>query len=214
MTRVLAIFGLIGIACFIMAVLALHLLQPQLSPVNEAMSYYVHGPQGWLISFALVALGVGSLALTVSIALEAVGASARFGVLMVGVWGVGAVLGGVFAADPPGQWHKPPSVAGAIHGIAALIALTALPIGAVSLSYGSFVSTADDRSRAAAVFATATAVAYIAFMVSLLPVMIRPGPPVLLGFTQRILFVAYLAWLGNVAIEKLRARRAERKALA
>jgi hypothetical protein len=210
MARCSAVVGLTGIASFVVAVLALHFLQPELSPLDEAMSYYVHGSQGWLIRVALVAVGFGSMALMIGVAQSAVGALRRFGASMLAVWSVGAIVGGVFAADPRGQWDKPPSVAGAIHGIAAVIAITALPIAATSLSYGFGESKPHDRNRNTAVLAAATAVAYIAFMCSLIPVMIRPGPPVLLGLSQRILFVVYLAWLGNVAIELLDTRRAKR----
>jgi hypothetical protein len=178
----------------------LHLLQPQLSPTDEPMSYYVHGAYGWLISVGLIALGIGSSALTLGVARRAVGVRQWCGVAFLAVWSAGALLGGMFAADPPGQWDRPPSAAGAIHGVAAIIALTALPVAAILLSR----STAVDRqtrpqSSRAKVLALATVITYIAFMLSVVPVMLRPGPPVLLGLAQRLLFIAYLVWLSHVA---------------
>jgi hypothetical protein len=91
-----------------------------------------------------------------------------------------------------------------------VIALTALPIAALLLSRKfSGDSTMRRRSGTAAWLAAATVITYIAFMCSLVPVMIRPGPPVLLGLSQRILFVAYLAWLSRVAIDLLDTRQDE-----
>jgi hypothetical protein len=57
-TNWLAYACLSGNGCFVVAVLALHLLQPELSPLNEAVSYYVHGAQGWLFTAGLLAWGL------------------------------------------------------------------------------------------------------------------------------------------------------------
>ena len=59
--------ALSGVAVFALAILALHFLQPALSPRDEAVSYYVHGRHGWLLTIGLIALGTGSLALTAAL---------------------------------------------------------------------------------------------------------------------------------------------------
>ena len=38
------------------------------------------------------------------------------------------------------------------------------------------------------------------FMASLAPVFVRPGPPVLLGLSERVLLATYAAWLVAVGI--------------
>jgi hypothetical protein len=50
----------------------------------------------------------------------------------------------------------------------------------------------------------AAAISLIAFMTSLMPVFIRPGPPVLLGLSERVLIVIYLVWLTLVAMTMLK----------
>src|SRR5437899_9464770 len=67
-TGLLAYACLSGNGCFAVAVLALHLLQPELSPLNYAVSYYVHGAQGWLFTAGLLAWGLGSAALFLGLA--------------------------------------------------------------------------------------------------------------------------------------------------
>lgn len=64
----LAYACLSGNGCFAVAVLALHLLQPELSPLNAAVSYYAHGAQGWLFTAGLLAWGSGSAALLLGLA--------------------------------------------------------------------------------------------------------------------------------------------------
>ncbi len=197
--RWLAGLGLSGIAIFTVAMVALHAFQPELSPLDEAMSYYVHGRHGWLTTLGLVALGVGSLALTIALVVH--GLQSFWGILLLATWSIGALLGGIFSADPPGNWEQPPTISGALHGIAAMIALAAFPPAAVFLVL-SLRRDRDWRSIHGTLTALTVAVVltYIAFMASLVPVFVRPGPPVLLGLTERVLLFAYIAWLAVVAI--------------
>jgi hypothetical protein len=205
--RWLAALALGGTAIFVVAVLALHWLQPKLSPLDEAMSYYVHGAHGWLMTVGLLAIGVGSLALTIGLARVLEGRLARVGIEFLAVWSVGAILGGAFSADPPGNWDQPPSLSGAIHGIAALVALTAFPVAAATVTAILRRHSRFNRiSGAATILAVTSVVSFIAFAGSLVPVFVRPGPPLLLGLTERVLFGAYAAWLAVVAIGLIPAK--------
>jgi hypothetical protein len=185
-----------GVVGFLFAVVALHVAQPAMDPATQAVSYYVHGSGGWLLSAGLVAIGVASLALAAGLAGAVRGASGRAGRVLLAVWGLGAVVGGVFPADPPGRWDLPMSVPGLIHGHAALVALLALPVSALCVSH-SFRG--DERWRVAGTLlwslACSAAVALALFMASLVPVLLRPGPPVFLGLTERLLLLVDSLWL-------------------
>ena len=54
----LAWMGLLGIVFFVVTIVSLHVLQADLKPLDEAMSYYVHGSQGWLPTVGLIGLGI------------------------------------------------------------------------------------------------------------------------------------------------------------
>jgi hypothetical protein len=194
------------VGSFVIAVLLLHWLQPDLAPLDEAMSYYVHGAHGWLITAGLLGLGLGSLALSAGLAATTAASGSRVGRWFLVVWSVGALLGGIFPADPAGNWDKPPSWAGAIHGNAALVAFVAFPVAALCLAQ-SFRS--DRRWRPFAgilpALGVAAAVSLVAFMSSLAPALVSSGPPKLLGLTQRILLAVYVVWLSVVAFGILRA---------
>jgi hypothetical protein len=205
----LSTISLIGTAVFVLTTVALHIVQPELSPLDEAMSYYVHGAHGWLMSVALLAIGVGSLALAIGLAQVLHGQLARVGIGFLIVWAVGAILGGAFSADPPGNWDRPPSTSGAIHGIAAIVALTAFPLAAVLIALGAGRDREANRKSALLnVLSVASVVSFVAFAASLVPVMIRPGPPVLLGLTERVLLGVYAAWLAVVAVGLMRTKSA------
>ena len=204
--RLLAYLGLAGLSCFVATVVALHWLQPQLNPVNEVVSYYVHGAWGWLLTVGLIGLGIGSLALTIGVGRAVVGPGVRAGWWLLAIWSIGVLLSGIFAADPPGNWDRPPSRAGMIHGNAALIAILTLPIAALVLAR-SFRHDLQWRRKGTLllILAVATVLSMGAFMTSLVPVIVSPGPPWLLGFTERILLGVYVVWLWVLAVGLLQA---------
>jgi hypothetical protein len=188
-----------GVAIFALSVLFLHVLQPELSPRNEAVSYYVHGACGWLLTVGLLALGVGSLFLVGGLIRGVRGSGASSGRWLVATWAAGVLLGGAFRADPPGRWSEPPSISGMIHGNAAMLAFLALPVGALCLARSfrrdpRWVA----RTRALRVLAFAAAISLVLFAASLVPVFVRPGPPILLGLTERVLLAVYACWLATV----------------
>jgi hypothetical membrane protein len=156
----------------------------------------VHGASGWLLTLGLIAWRLGSLAVVAALARSSVpGRWATAGRWLLGVWGVGVLLGGIFPADPPGRWSAPPSIAGMIHGNAALLAFLALPLGALALARG---FREDERWLAShgvyLALAFAALLSFGLFMASLAPVFVRPGPPILLGLCERVLLLSYAAW--------------------
>ncbi len=200
--------GLLGIGLFVVTIVGLHFLQPGLKPLDQAISYYVHGSQGWLLTIGLIGLGIASLAITRVLAETVNGPGARPGRWLLGAWSVGVLLGGLFRADPPGQWNEPPSLVGMVHGNAALLAFAAFPVAALFLGK----SFRRDRrwlstSAALSLLAVAAAISLIAFIASLMPVFMRPGPPVLLGLSERVLIVIYVAWLTLVVVTILNRGR-------
>src|SRR5215813_12903094 len=126
----LAYACLSGNGCFVAAVLALHLLQPELSPLNYAVSFYARGAQGWLFTAGLLAWGGGSTALLLGLARTVRIRSGYAGLLGLAVWSAGVLTSGLFRADPPGQWGNPPSAAALIHENAARVSFIALPAAA------------------------------------------------------------------------------------
>ena len=197
----LAYLSLLGNGCFVTAVIALHLLQPGLSPLHEAVSYYVHGAHGWLLTLGLLAWGLGSVALLAGLAVTTKGIAGKTVLSGLAIWSLGVLLGGVFPADPPGRWDSPPSTAGLIHGNAALLAFVALPISALVLARR--LRRSPEWHRVAGmlyVVAVASGLSLLGFFMSLVPVIISPGPPKLIGLTERVLLAVYVAWLGVAAI--------------
>jgi hypothetical protein len=185
--------------------MVLHLLQPERSPLNEAVSFYVHGAQGWLFTAGLLAWGGGSAALLLGLARTVRIRAGNSGLLGLAVWSAGVFTSGLFSADPPIQMYNSPSAVGLIHENAARVSFIAMPIAALLLSHG--LRRAPEWRRSAGVLyllAVMIVVSLIVFFTSLLPISDSLSPPILFGLTERMLLVAYAAWLCAAAIGLLR----------
>jgi uncharacterized protein DUF998 len=205
-TSWLAYACLSGNGCFAVAVLALHLLQPERSPLYEAVSFYVHGAEGWLFTAGMLAWGVGSTALVLGLARTIRIRAGAAGLLGLAVWSAGVLTSALFSADPPAQMYSSPSTVGLIHENAARVSFITLPIAALLLSHG--LRRAAEWRRAAGVLylpAVLIIVSLIVFFASLLPVSDSLRPPILFGLTERMLLAVYSVWLCAAAIWLLRS---------
>ena len=165
------------ILAFVVACGVLHVADRSLSPVDHAVSFYMNGPAGWVLSLGLFELGLGSLGI-------ARGSASRVGTVLLASWSAGCIVAGVFPPDPMGHWERPPSFSGMMHGIAAMVAFTSFPVAALVLS----------SSRLLKVLATSSAAATVLFFVCLAPAFWN-RPPYLLGAVERLVLALYVAWL-------------------
>jgi hypothetical protein len=179
------------------------LLNPQWSPVEEMVSHYVHGRAGWLTVTALICAAIGSAVLTDLVRQILPGAT--LGRALLGVWTAAVAVGAAFPADPPGQWDRPPSAAGMIHGLAALAAFMALPVAVVLLTRA--VNTLPDAPLNPVLrgLATACLASTAVFLIAAIEVLDGPsiaafGYTKLVGLLERVTLGVDLAWLTALAI--------------
>jgi hypothetical protein len=188
---------LAGTALFVAGALLMHVMQPQFNPADVAVSYYLNGAYGWILGATLVAWGLGSLALAWAIQ-RTDGAS--FGLWMLAAWGAGAVVGGLFAPDPFGQWSQPPSISGMAHMSAAMVAFLAFPLAALSLS-ARIARITEDAALGSSLrwLARGTAITLVVFFACLSPAFAGRSP-VLLGLAERVLLAFHVVWLTGAAL--------------
>jgi hypothetical protein len=94
--RTIGLVAIGGVAVFGLTVVALHVLQPGLDPLEEAVSYYVHGSFGWLLTVGLLALGIGSLGIAFGLR-KIAGRGGGAGKWLVGIWGLACSWAGCSA---------------------------------------------------------------------------------------------------------------------
>lgn len=128
LVRSAGIVGVAGAGLFLVALIALHILRPDLGIASDYVSDYANGPYGGLFAAALYAHGLGNLALATGLALEM--APSRRGVtgsILLAVAAVGIVVAATFPTDPAGAVQ---TMVGRIHGAAAT---GAFPVEVVAL---------------------------------------------------------------------------------
>ncbi len=113
-------------------VIVAQLLNPEQSPLAMGMSGLARGRAPWVMKSAFVCRGASALVLLFALP-SALGTT---GLMLVGmaafwVWGVGSALLALSDTDMPGE---PPSRAGSVHAVLALVAYVAGVAGAIALS--------------------------------------------------------------------------------
>ena len=176
-----------GVGYFVLAVLALHFLHPDLSVMDDQMSYYALEEFGWLMRSAFAAVGIGTIAIGWGLnrTLEP-GKRVKASVVMVLIAGVAFVLAGVFNSDPIGETEM--STVGTVHGVASLVVFVFLLIAAWMLR-GVFSRDESWRGFARTQLWLAVALTVTFFVVFATP---EDGSG---GLTQRVFVAVMMTWL-------------------
>lgn len=185
-TIALCLFGYFSIA-----LIALHFLRPDYTPIDHMISDYAVGRFGWVMTTAFVAFGFGCLSL--SLGLWRAGPKrllATIGRLLLIVAFLGLMVTAMFPTDLETAKDTPH---GTIHTISFLVNIVSISIAALtlSLSFG-----ADPRWKRARLPALLIVIALLgAFVVQYLT--LHRGAPY--GFTNRAFVAVVMNWLFFVA---------------
>jgi Protein of unknown function (DUF998) len=189
-----------GIGLFVAAALLMHFVQPELDPIQMAVSYYMNGRLGWVLGIGLVAMGIGSLSIAWGLHLMLDRRGLGVGVWLLVVWAIGCIVGGIFPPDPPGHWDQPASLSGTIHGLAGVLAFLAFSPAAWLLSRRIAASPQMVVApRVLRQLAVLCAISLLAFFVCLAPAFSNRAPYAL-GLVERVLVALYVAWLVATAL--------------
>jgi hypothetical membrane protein len=190
-TMFLALLAIVGIVDFLLNVAVLHFLRLDVNPMLDPMSNYAVGPYGFLFTAADIGLGLAALALTFGLYLSIAPPGRSYvGLFLLGLYGVSALLSGIFPIDVGGE----ATMAGTIHNIVGNIAFFGFPIGVILLSLG---MGKDERWRSFRRPALA-----LSMVVVLTVILTIVGSNLGMGYgvTQRIFNVAALVWMFLVAL--------------
>lgn len=127
--RAFALLAVLGAGSYVVALLVLHMLRPEIDPATDAASAYATGDQAWLMTVALVCQGVAGLALATALRHGLVApARTAAGVTLLAAYGVAQLVAAVTPLELEGA---PTTAAGTVHTVAAEVAFVALPLAAV-----------------------------------------------------------------------------------
>ena len=113
-------------------VIVAQLLNPEQSPLAMGMSGLARGRAPWVMKSAFVCRGASALVLLFALpSVLGTAALTLAGMAAFWLWGVGSALLALSDTDMPGE---PPSRAGSVHAVLALVAYVAGVAGAIALS--------------------------------------------------------------------------------
>jgi hypothetical protein len=182
--------GVIGVGLFVLALIGLHILDSDLSVVDEYVSVYALGDHNWVSRAADLAMGLGIIAIALGLRKTlARGKRVTASWVLVLVAGFGFIVSGIFNTDPTNTTDA--TISGALHDLGGYISMLSLMI-ATWLLRGVFkrdeeYSVMSRTQTRFAVLMTGALGAFIAF-------------EAILGLTQRLLIAVVATWLMTLAI--------------
>lgn len=173
-----ATISLIGVGTFMVGVLLLHLLKRDLNPTQHFISEYALGSFGWIQTIDFLAVGVGTIALALTLR-RVVKNPGRIAPILIGCFGVSAVLVAFVQIDGP----QPITTEGQAHEMISAI-------GFVLLITGMFVIARKFRSDAAWSALRRPTIAWAGVATTTFVFMMVLG-----GIGQRIFVLACFSWM-------------------
>jgi hypothetical protein len=134
--RSLFFAAMIGIFLYVLLDAVAQILPPHYSPIRQPESDLAVGPYGYIMAINFVNRGILSLCFIVAIYLSlpvSVRSHFRAGLVLLALWGVGAIILSIFPTDLAGAR---PTMHGEIHLIAAFVAFICGAFGTLFLSLG------------------------------------------------------------------------------
>lgn len=147
--------GLVAVVAGAVMIAALHLVGPGrgISPVRRTISEFQLTDVRWVFDAAVLLVAAGG-AVVLSLAARVLGGR-RLGTGLLSLLAVAGLVGVV--AFTKQDWSQPPTVAGALHRVASLVAFTGLPVTVLVLCARSWRRGAVARGWAIAAMAFAVA---------------------------------------------------------
>ncbi len=189
-----------GAALFVVLLLTLHVIKPELDPSWRFISEYAIGRHGWVMVAAFLSLAAGYLALLAALRPLLGGGSGWVARAALVVSATGLVIGAAFVTDPITTPPDAATVTGTVHSIGGTLGL-AMPV-AIAMVGWKLVRHRRRSDRPSIGLAVVTAAALVAFVGSVAIVGSLAaqhggtfGPDVPVGWPTRVEILAYSLWL-------------------
>jgi Protein of unknown function (DUF998) len=193
---------------FVLLLVLLHVLRPDLDPSWRVISEYALGDFGYLMIIAFLVLSAGYVSLFVAIRSQVPTIWGKVGLALLLVSAAGLAIAGVFVTDPITTPAADRSMTGRLHEVGAFLDLTPLAAPLISWSV----------ARRNPNWATARRSLLWTAWLPLLGLLIfigatvifgqqEPGPDAPIGWPNRFLMITYCIWLIAFSWQALTLRR-------
>jgi hypothetical protein len=183
---------------------ALHVIKPEFDPSWRMVSEYAIGEHGWVMRLAFLSLAFSFASLFVAIRSQTRTVGGRIGLAVLLASAAAMSAAAVFAIDPIAASKDELTTHGNLHALASMIGVPGLPVAAVLISRGLARNQAWSSARRSLLWSANLTWISVLLIVLTLAVMLpqaggKFGPDVLIGWPNRLMIVAYCAWLMVVA---------------
>jgi hypothetical protein len=207
--------SLASAATFVVLLVALHFVRPELDPSWHFISEYAIGRLGWMIVLAFLSLAIGYFGLFVALRSQLRTIVGRFGLVLLLVSALGLVIAATFTTDPVTVSSEAVTIEGRLHNLGGTLGF-AMPIAAALIGWRLARDPAWSSARWPILWATGLSlVAFLASFVSLGVIVSQSGafgPGVPAGWPGRFEILAYSVWVMVVAQQAFRVRGEQRHA--
>jgi hypothetical protein len=185
--------ALIALGSATFAMLTLHAVQRTLNPLEQPVSFYIHGDHGWLLTFALSCFGAAAVAVAFARREAHEQRGTSFSLI---VFGAGMILAGIVPSDRWFPWEASPSASGLTHAAAAVFSP---PLMLVPM-FNDMQRNGWRCRRVKVLCIVAYFTGLIASAFALAIGFVLDGPPPLIGLWERVLALGGATWLAAAAI--------------
>jgi hypothetical protein len=190
--KVAAAVALVSVAFFVIATVVMHFIRPDYNPIRLPTTFYAVGRYGILMTAAFLSMSVATWALFTGLRSGVPkSAQSRVGLVLLGIWGVGALIVTIFPTDLEGV---PTTVAGTIHRINGALSFLSVGLGVTLISWN---FRRDDGWRSLHPLAFVLGLIVLAGFVAV-PLTFVTGVPIG-GLVQRIVLATIVIWFVLVA---------------
>jgi Sec61beta family. len=199
---------------FMIALILLHFIKPELDPSWRFISEYAIGDYGWMMTIAFFIWAISYLALYKALQPHIKDSrSGKFGLALLWVSAAGLILAGLFVTDPITASDTERTISGMIHGIGGTLGM-AMPVAAILITIALRKNPNFAEERNALIWPAL--VAGIGFLFSLVSIGLmlgqsegKFGPTVLVGWPNRIEVAGYCIWMLMIAQQSIKQKMRE-----
>jgi len=197
-------------AAFVVLLVALHFVKPEVDPSWHFISEYAIGRLGWMMVLAFLSLSVSYVGLFAAVRSQLRTVAGRIGLALLLVSALGLAIAAAFTTDPVTVSEDAVTTEGSLHNLGGTLGF-AMPFAAALVGWKLSRNPAWSSAKRSLLWATGLAlVAFLASFVSLGVIVSqsggRFGPGVPAGWPGRFEILAYSAWLMVVARQAIRVR--------
>lgn len=204
--RTLGLLTIASVVYYVLAVLAMHLLQPELDPFAVPMSVYVLGAYGPVMTTTFFVLCAGLLGIGFGL-IQTLPRTrvikVAFAVILIS--SAGFLIAGIFPADWPPPMRSSSS---RLHSLGGMLAFPAITIASCLFSLNFRSDGYWRRVSRIALTLSACIIAAFAFFLAAGPLRVAPALLGFLGLAQRLFLALLFAWMIMVGLHLTRAPRA------